>query len=105
MIHVRIEAEVPMEFYTKEELREARRAIVSTTGKCEKALPKLKPGTAQHTLLVRRIKAFQIAAALMQDALDGMCAEDAAGESAGRPAQAESGLPRASCAEDGFVIE
>lgn len=56
--------------FTKEELEEAQRSITSTLGKCEKVLPKLKPGTAQHTLLVRRIKALQIATALILQALD-----------------------------------
>ena len=55
-----------MDSYTKEELEEALRAIVSTIGKCEKVRTKLKPGTSQHTLLVRRIKALHIASALIQ---------------------------------------
>jgi hypothetical protein len=59
-----------MNNFTKEELDEALRAIVSTIGKCEKVQPKLKEGTSQHTLLVRRIKAFGIAAALIQAELD-----------------------------------
>ncbi|MDV0447033.1 hypothetical protein MsAg5_09050 [Methanosarcinaceae archaeon Ag5] len=56
--------------YTKEELEEALLAIDSTIGKCEKVQPKLKPGTSQHTLLVRRIKAFQIASALIKKELE-----------------------------------
>jgi hypothetical protein len=36
------------------------------TGKCENALPKLKIGTAQHTLLIHRIKALSIAATLIR---------------------------------------
>lgn len=59
-----------MEPYTPQDLREALRAIDSTTKKCRKVLPKLKAGTSQHTLLVRRIKAFEIAAALLQRELD-----------------------------------
>lgn len=51
--------------YTEEELRQAHRAITSTISKCEKVQPKLQPGTSQHTLLVRRIKAFKIAADLI----------------------------------------
>ncbi len=58
-----------MSQYTKEELTQALKAIESTIGKCEKVLPKLRPGTAQHTLLVRRIKAFQMAKALMEEKL------------------------------------
>lgn len=54
-----------MDNYTKEELEEALRAIASTISKCEKVLPKLKQGTSQHTLLIRRIKALQIAFTLI----------------------------------------
>lgn len=59
-----------MENYTKEDLEEALRAIESTISKCEKAQPKLKEGTAQHTLLVRRIKALRIASELITRELD-----------------------------------
>lgn len=55
-----------METYSGEELAEALRAIESTIRKCEKVHPKLKEGTAQHTLLVRRIKALTIAAELIR---------------------------------------
>ena len=54
-----------MDHYTKEDLEEALRAITSTISKCEKVLPKLREGTSQHTLLVRRIKALRIASALL----------------------------------------
>lgn len=50
-----------MQPYTQAELQEAHRALLSTLRKCEKALPKLAQGTAQHTLLTRRIKALEIA--------------------------------------------
>jgi hypothetical protein len=59
-----------MNQFTKEELEEALRAIDSAIGKCEKVYPKLKVGTSQHTLLVRRIKAFQIATSLIAQALE-----------------------------------
>lgn len=59
-----------MDKFTKEELEEALRAIDSTISKCEKVQPKLKPGTSQHTLLIRRIKAFYIASALIKRELD-----------------------------------
>ena len=59
-----------MEQFTKEELEEAQRAIASTIGKCEKVQPKLKQGTAQHTLLERRLKALHIASALIKRELD-----------------------------------
>ncbi len=55
-----------MDSFTKEELEEALRAIVSTISKCEKVQPKLKQGTPQHTLLVRRIKALNIASVLIK---------------------------------------
>lgn len=58
-----------MENFTKEELEEALRAITSTVSKCEKILPKLKQGTSQHTLLVRRIKALDIASELIRKEL------------------------------------
>jgi len=58
-----------MDIFTKEELEEALRAITSTIGKCEKVQPKLKQGTSQHTLLVRRIKALYIASALIEKEL------------------------------------
>jgi hypothetical protein len=59
-----------MDNFTKEELEEALRAIASTIAKCEKALPKLKEGTSQHTLLIRRIKALHIASALIKRELN-----------------------------------
>lgn len=55
-----------MENYSREELLEALRAIKSTICKCEKVMPKLKQGTAQHTLLLRRIKALSIAEELIR---------------------------------------
>ncbi|NLK71808.1 MAG: hypothetical protein GX285_02160 [Clostridiales bacterium] len=58
-----------MNHYNEEELKEAIRSIESTISKCEKVLPKLKQGTSQHTLLVRRIKAFQIALTLINKEL------------------------------------
>lgn len=56
-----------MNNYSEEELKEAIRSIESTVSKCEKVLPKLKQGTSQYTLLVRRIKAFQIALSLINE--------------------------------------
>jgi hypothetical protein len=48
------------------ELSEALRSIESTLGKCEKALTKLREGMSQHTLLIRRIEAFNIAVELIK---------------------------------------
>lgn len=59
-----------MDDVTREELEEALRAITSTIDKCEKVEPKLKQGTSQHTLLVRRIKAFKIATMLIRRELE-----------------------------------
>lgn len=58
-----------MSVYTTEELLEAKRSIASTLGKCEKAVLKLTPGKSQHTLTVRRIRAFQISLELIDQAL------------------------------------
>lgn len=52
--------------FSKDELAEALRAIVSTIRKCEQVEPKLKVGSSQHTLLVRRIRALQIASTLIR---------------------------------------
>lgn len=57
--------------FTKPELEEALEAIASTLRKCEKVQPKLRSGSSQHTLLVRRIKALQVAAALIERELGG----------------------------------
>ena len=58
------------ETYSRDELEEALRAIDSTLAKCRKAQPKLRPGTSQHTLLVRRIRALEIASALIRRELE-----------------------------------
>ena len=55
-----------MDNYTKHDLDEALRSISSTISKCEKALVKLKEGTASHTLTKRRIEAFCIARVLIE---------------------------------------
>ena len=61
-----------MTMYTHEELTEAIRAIESTIGKCEKALPKLRDGSSQQTLMVRRINAFKIAVDLISRELEAL---------------------------------
>lgn len=58
-----------MNDYTKEELKEALRAVSSIIGKCEKAQEKFKEGTSQHTLLKNRLKAMYIAKTLITEAL------------------------------------
>ncbi len=52
--------------YTREELEGARQAITSFASRVEKALPKFEAGAPQHTLAVRRIKAFNIAVDLIE---------------------------------------
>ena len=56
--------------YTKEELKDALQALASASNRVEKILPKFNPGTSQHTLAIRRIKAFHIATELIQRELD-----------------------------------
>ncbi len=54
-----------MEAYSKEELFEAARAISSTRLKSEKAILKLKEGTAQYRLTARGIAAYSLALQLI----------------------------------------
>ena len=54
-----------MEVFSKEELSEAARAIDSTRMKSEKAILKLKEGTAQHRLTARGIAAYSLALQLI----------------------------------------
>ena len=52
--------------FGKEELASAQAAFASMTARVEKVLPKFTVGTPQHTLAVRRIRAFEIAEQLIQ---------------------------------------
>jgi hypothetical protein len=52
--------------FGNEELASAQAAFASMTARVEKVLPKFAAGTPQHTLAVRRIRAFEIAACLLQ---------------------------------------
>ena len=54
------------ESYTKAELEEAIKDTLSFVRQIEKVKPKFEEGTPQHTLAIRRIRAFQIAGALME---------------------------------------
>lgn len=58
-----------MNQFSKKEMIDSLQAIDSTISKCEKAKTKLKEGTAQYTLLTRRIMAFQIASSLIKESL------------------------------------
>lgn len=55
--------------YSKEDLEEALQSIASLVHQVERIRPKLKEGTSQHTLLIRRIKAFHIASVLIENEL------------------------------------
>ncbi len=55
-----------MDKYTKEELNEAAAVLAPIIPQLEKMRPKFKEGTPQHTLLIRRIMAFNLAIELMQ---------------------------------------
>ena len=52
--------------FCKEELESAQSSFVSMISRVGKILPKFAPGTPQHTLAVRRVRAFEIASDLMQ---------------------------------------
>ena len=54
-----------MEVFSKEELSQAARAIDSTRMKSEKAILKLKEGTAQYRLTARGIAAYALALQLI----------------------------------------
>ncbi|MEN6634316.1 MAG: hypothetical protein ABFC56_00520 [Clostridiaceae bacterium] len=54
-----------MEVFSKEELSEAARAIASTRMKSEKAILRLKEGTAQYRLTARGIAAYSLALQLI----------------------------------------
>lgn len=55
--------------YVVSELIEAKVSLISLIQKSEKALPKLKVGSGAHTYLLRRIKAFHLSLALIEDKL------------------------------------
>lgn len=52
--------------FTFQELVEAKKSIESILHKCQKSILKLKENSAQHTLMVRRIQAFEIALRLIE---------------------------------------
>jgi hypothetical protein len=56
---------IALDKLAKQDFEEALRSITSTISKCVKVKPKLKRGSPQHTLLVRRLKALRIASALI----------------------------------------
>lgn len=56
--------------FRREELTRAHAALASTRVRVETILPKFAPGTPQHTLAVRRIRAFEIAEDLLTAELE-----------------------------------
>ena len=62
--------------YSILELEEARFAIHSTIGKCEKSLEKIVRKSPQQTLLIRRIKALKISEELINQVLTDLINED-----------------------------
>jgi len=58
-----------MDGFTKEELQEACNTIEPTISQLEQMESKFKTGTSQHTLLIRRVKAFNIAIMLIKQEL------------------------------------
>jgi len=55
-----------MDSYSVEDIREAHLIVSQVVSLLEKMVPKFEEGTSQHTLLMRRIAAFNIALALFQ---------------------------------------
>ena len=51
--------------YTKEALVQAREAFAFATERVNSILPKFAAGTPQHTLAIRRLRAFEIAQTLI----------------------------------------
>ncbi|MBP7276445.1 MAG: hypothetical protein KBA51_09610 [Kiritimatiellae bacterium] len=61
----------PMGKYSREDLEEGLKAVDSLVAKSQKALETLRPGTAQHTTLTRRLKAFGMARDAIDNRLQG----------------------------------
>ena len=53
--------------FTKDELKEAHRALLSTLHKCEKVQDGSNLGKSQQTLLERRIAALKVALVLIEE--------------------------------------
>ena len=60
--------------YSKQELMEAERVIASLLSKCERAQEGLRPGSAQESLMVNRVRGLRLALGLIRDA--GLLARD-----------------------------
>ena len=57
----------PVQKHTKQERDDAILYFESTIVRVEKVLPKFAAGTPQHTLAIRRVRAFEIAMALIRE--------------------------------------
>lgn len=55
-----------MDGFTKDELTDALRAVLSIIRKCEKAQERFPCGTSHHTLLKNRLMAMYISKALIE---------------------------------------
>ena len=66
----REEGEQDAPAFSKAELSRARASFESARLRVEKVLPKFAAGTPQHTLAVRRIRAFETAEGLIQAELE-----------------------------------
>ena len=55
--------------FTRDDLREALRALASMIGRSEKAQAKFSPGTSQHTLQRNRLQSLRLATAFIQATL------------------------------------
>ncbi|MDR2201146.1 MAG: hypothetical protein LBP26_00045 [Clostridiales bacterium] len=64
-----------MSEFAELELNEAKRQIGSMLRKLEKCVPKLRDGTAQRALAVRRVEALKISLALIERDLNGYLKE------------------------------
>jgi hypothetical protein len=58
--------------FTENELNEAKRQTVSMINKLEKCVPKIKIGTAQHTLALRRLAALKVSLMLIERELNAL---------------------------------
>lgn len=73
----------PAPGYGKKALEQAAAALTGLSARVEKILPKLIPDTPQHTLAVRRIRAFEIALKLIESRMSGAETKKSEGDQTG----------------------
>ena len=66
------QGEHPAPPFTAAERLQAEAAFASMVARVEKIMPKFAAGTPQHTLAVRRIRAFEIAGELIKQQLEAL---------------------------------